>query len=66
MVAIRIDFLAHFAMTLETLSNTKSLNIFLILDSNYLCEGAVERLVLEWKVQRGRWIDESDGEEIEL
>ena len=36
-----------------------------MLDGNYLCEGAVEKLVLAWKVQRGEWIDESEGQEVE-
>jgi hypothetical protein len=36
-----------------------------ILDGSYFCDGAVGRLVLEWKFQRERWIDESDGKEIE-
>lgn len=29
-----------------------------ILEGNYLCDGGAERLILEWKVQRDRWIDE--------
>ena len=32
-----------------------------VLDGNYLVPGGVERLVLEWKVTRGRWIDKRDG-----
>ena len=36
-----------------------------IIDGNYLCDGGAERLILEWKVQRGEWIDRRDGVEIE-
>ncbi|BCR88962.1 uncharacterized protein ACHE_50160A [Aspergillus chevalieri] len=32
-----------------------------ILDGNYLVPGGVERLVAEWKVTLGRWIDKRDG-----
>lgn len=32
-----------------------------ILDGNYLVNGGAERLILEWKVTRGRHIDERDG-----
>ncbi|KAL1869747.1 hypothetical protein Plec18167_007671 [Paecilomyces lecythidis] len=34
-----------------------------VLDGNYLVPGGVERLVLEWKVTHGKWIDERDGKE---
>jgi hypothetical protein len=36
-----------------------------ILDGEYFVDGAVERLVLEWKVTRGRWIDKRDGVVVE-
>jgi hypothetical protein len=32
-----------------------------VLDGNYLVPGGVERLVLEWKVTHGKWIDKRDG-----
>jgi hypothetical protein len=36
-----------------------------VLDGDYLCERAVEKLVLAWKFQRGAWIDESEGHEVD-
>ena len=36
-----------------------------ILEGDYLCDGGVERLLLEWKVRRGRILDERDGFEQE-
>ena len=41
-----------------TICNIKGTSI---LDSNYLCEGVVEKLVLVWKVQKGEWINKSEG-----
>lgn len=32
-----------------------------VLDGNYLVDGGAERLILQWKVTRGRHIDERDG-----
>ncbi|KAL3472604.1 hypothetical protein BJX99DRAFT_272841 [Aspergillus californicus] len=43
----------------------RGLNATSVLDGNYLVPGAVERLVLEWKVTRGRWIDKRDGAPVE-
>ncbi|KAI9928440.1 hypothetical protein MW887_002485 [Aspergillus wentii] len=39
----------------------RGLNASAILDGNYMLPGGVERLVLEWKVTRGKWIDIRDG-----
>ncbi|CEL09490.1 hypothetical protein ASPCAL12626 [Aspergillus calidoustus] len=39
----------------------RGLNAGSVLDGNYLVPGGVERLVLEWKVTHGRWIDKRDG-----
>ena len=36
-----------------------------VADGDYLCDGGAERLILEWKTQRGVWIDERDGAEAE-
>lgn len=36
-----------------------------VLDGNYFCDGGAERLILEWQVQRGRWLDERAGVEQE-
>jgi len=36
-----------------------------IVDGDYLCDGGAERLLLEWKVRRGRLLDERDGVEQE-
>lgn len=32
------------------------------LNGNYLCDGVVERLVLQWKVRREAWIAKGRGE----
>jgi hypothetical protein len=44
---------------------SRNLKATSVLDGNYLCDGGVEGLVLDWKVRRGRWIDETDGKEVE-
>jgi hypothetical protein len=36
-----------------------------IIDGDYLCDGGAERLVLEWKVCRGKWIDKQTDVEQE-
>jgi hypothetical protein len=29
-----------------------------IIDGDYLCNGGAEKLILQWKIQHGKWIDE--------
>lgn len=36
------------------------------MDGDYLCDGGAERLIQEWKVRRGKWIDERSGVEQEV
>ena len=59
------DFLDRISPVTRATYRIRNLQANNILDGNYLCDGAVERLVLEWKVQRGKWIDEQKGEDQE-
>jgi hypothetical protein len=43
----------------------RNLSVVNIVDGEYLCDGGAERLIQEWKIRRGKWIDERDGVEQE-
>ena len=43
----------------------RNLKVSQVLDGDYLCDGSVERLILEWKVRRGRLLNKRDGVEHE-
>lgn len=61
----KADFLDRISPVMRSTYGIRKIKGSSILDGSYLCEGAVERLVLQWKVQRGGWIDESEGEQVE-
>lgn len=52
-------------MTRNTFSDLRGLEVVQISGGNYLCDGGAERLILEYKVQRGRWLDRQAGIEQE-
>ncbi|KAL2822262.1 hypothetical protein BDW59DRAFT_149627 [Aspergillus cavernicola] len=55
------DFLDRIQPLTRQTWKLRGLNAGSVLDGNYLVPGAVERLVLEWKVTHGKWIDKRDG-----
>ncbi|RDL37482.1 uncharacterized protein BP5553_04915 [Venustampulla echinocandica] len=59
------DFLDRILPVTRLTWGLRKISPMSMMDGNYLCSAGVERLVLEWKYQRGRWIDESDGKEVE-
>lgn len=61
----KADFLDRISPVTRSTYDIRNIKGSSILDGSYLCAGAVERLVLQWKVQRGAWIDESEGKEVE-
>jgi hypothetical protein len=61
----KADFLDRISPVTRSTYGIRKIKGRSLLDGSYLCDGAIERLVLQWKVQRGAWIDESEGEEVE-
>lgn len=55
------DFLDRIQPLTRQTWKLRGLNAGSVLDGNYLVPGGVERLVLEWKVTHGKWIDKRDG-----
>ncbi|KAJ5865867.1 hypothetical protein N7534_000420 [Penicillium rubens] len=55
------DFLDRIQPLTRQTWKLRGLNTGSVLDGNYLVPGGVERLVLEWKVTHGKWIDKRDG-----
>lgn len=55
------DFLDRIQPLTRTTWKLRGLKASSVLNGNYLVPGGVERLVLEWKVTRGEWIDKRDG-----
>lgn len=55
------DFLHRIQPLTRTTWKLRGLKASSVLNGNYLVPGGVERLVLEWKVTRGEWIDKRDG-----
>jgi hypothetical protein len=61
----KADFLDRISPATRSTCHIRNLKGASIPDGNYLCEGGVERLVLEWKVQRGGWTDEREGKKVD-
>ncbi|KAJ5100867.1 hypothetical protein N7456_006919 [Penicillium angulare] len=57
----RVKYLDRIQYPTRTTWRLRDLKIGSILDGNYLVSSSVERLVLEWKFTRGRWVDKRDG-----
>lgn len=57
----KAEFLDRIQPLTRSTWNFRGLKTGSVLDGNYLVPGGVERLVLEWKGTRGRWIDKRDG-----
>jgi hypothetical protein len=55
------DFLDQIQPLTRQTWKLRGINAGSVLDGNYLVPGGVERLVLEWKVTHGKWIDKRDG-----
>ena len=55
------DFLGRIQPVSRRVYHLRNLKTTNIIDGDYLCGGEAEWLILEWKVQRGRWIDKRDG-----
>lgn len=59
------DFLDRILPMTRAFFHLRNLKANNIADGDYLCDEGAERLILEWKVQRGKWIDKRDGVEQE-
>lgn len=57
----RVEFLGRIQPLTRKTWRLRDAKIGSILDGNYLVSSGVERLVLEWKVTRGKWADKRDG-----
>jgi hypothetical protein len=55
------DFNIRLEIVFRNTIPLRGLKTMSILDGEYLLDGGAERLVLEWKVRRGKKIDDRDG-----
>jgi hypothetical protein len=55
------DFNIRLQIVCRTMLPLRGLKTLSILDGEYLVDGGAERLILEWKVRRGKKIDDRDG-----
>ncbi|KAK5046650.1 hypothetical protein LTR84_007411 [Exophiala bonariae] len=61
----RVEFLDRLQILTRSNYRFRGLSAKNVISGNYLLDGGAERLLLNWKAQRGRWIDKNAGEQPE-